>query len=148
MHQAFGELGFLPPPPSSSPSSQSTVNSKMDLGESCPSSPLQPRPSPCLLRRVDHHHPPLKQATLPFQPSQHWSRRQSEANNPLLQETPMPMCKVRRTLSECLPLPTSPSRSQSGLGEVIRLPCHTSPKDAIKRLTPDTVTTFISIIRS
>ena len=124
----FGAINFLP--------IINQVSKKQD-----PHSPIAKKPSAGS----------FVQTQLPFQ--QHWSRRTAVPETPLLFASPqsqmvVPLTKVRRTMSEVVgvedlfikgPLGGSMSLNSYNLGEVCQLPCHESPRDAIKRITPATV---------
>lgn len=64
----------------------------------------------------------------------HWSR---------LEDDDVPIPKLRRTQSDALPLLPLPSTTQDLPVDCEGIPSHASPKDAIRRVTPETVVALL-----
>lgn len=113
---------------------------------SAPASPCNPSPHRAgLTDRTNHLEAGPQQKRL-----SHWSRDVEPLDAMDSEDEMVPIPKLRRTISECIPTPlsmlTSPNKISAGGGGVSNaltvqtvIPSHESPKDAIRRITPGTM---------
>lgn len=103
---------------------------------SAPPSPCKPSPLRAALVQLEE-----LDAEAEAEPKrQHWSRR-------TMADELIPMPKVRRTMSEVIPtplsIPISPNKPAKEDDQVDPIPSHCSPKDAIRRISPETMASLL-----